>query len=137
MYIPQRFNIIDDNLDLLRRFSAYIKLVVTHARTDYLRKDRKTGLDISLDALPPEKEAVYPAYFADLQSEFDFDNERIALAFSHLSPLRRQILAYMFVEGISPQAIAGKLNITVDNVYLHKHRAVQALRNELSSGKES
>jgi RNA polymerase sigma factor (sigma-70 family) len=131
MYIPQRFNVIDDDLDLLRRFSAYIKLVVTHARADYLRKYKKLRLDVSLDELPPDKEAVYPAYFADIQGEFVFDNEKIALAFSRLSQIQQQILALIFVEDMPPQAIADKLNISVNNVYLQKHRAIQALKKEL------
>ena len=62
------------------------------------------------------------------KSEFEFEKERLAEAFS--KPLmRKRILTMLFVEKISPDEISKKLNCSLQYVYNH-------LRSELDKDGE-
>jgi RNA polymerase sigma factor (sigma-70 family) len=133
MDIPFRFNIIDDEPDLLWQFTAWLQKVVGYARLEYLRKLDYKKLETSLDEASNE----IPAYEDPIpvsKDGIDFEGEGLSEAFAGLNQLRRQILILTFVEGLTAQETADKLNCTVDYVYLHKHRAIKALRDQLMGG---
>lgn len=133
MNIQPRFTIEDDDFDLLWRFTAYIKQTVYYARQEYLRK-----LDYQMQESPfdqiPEKLTSYDEPLPTNKDEFDLEEDKLSLVFSKLNLLRRRILTLMFVDGLSPQETADKLHCSVDYVYLQKHRALKALRDQLMEG---
>ena len=131
MNITPRFAIEDDDLDLLWRFTAYMELLVSHARIDYLRRQRYKDREIPMGQLAADTSASYEDPLPSSPDEFEFNEERLANAFSKLNSLRRQLLALIFVEGLSAQEVADKLNCSVDYVYLQKHRTLKALRDQL------
>ena len=131
MNIFPRFVIEDDDLDLLWRFTAYIKLLVIHAKIEYLRKQGHLKKEIPSDRLIIDESVGYEDPLPISPDEFDFIEEKLADAFSKLNSLRRQILTLIFVEGLSAQEVADKLNCSVDYVYLQKHRALRKLRDQL------
>jgi RNA polymerase sigma factor (sigma-70 family) len=133
MKISPKFTIDDDDLDLLHQFTAYISKVVGYARLEYFRKmnyrEHESPLEDDLaddssydDPLPVSKD------------EFTFAEDRLTAAFSKLNLLRRQILKLIFVDELSAQEVAERLNCSVDYVYLQKHRALKALRDQLMEG---
>lgn len=133
MKILPRFTMEDDDLDLLWQFTAWMEQVVTHAATDYLRRQRYLKSEVSfeqssLDAL--SYETPLPAN----KSDFDFAESKLANAFSNLNLLRRQILKLTFVDGLLAREAAERLNCSVDYVYLQKYRALKALRDQLMGG---
>jgi RNA polymerase sigma factor (sigma-70 family) len=130
MKIQPRFIIEDDDLDLLWRFTAYIKQVVNYARLEYLRKSKKQIQEIPLSQAPPET-LSYEVSTSVINDEFDFEEEKLAQAFTKLPLLRQQILISLFVEGLSAQETADKFNCSVDYVYLQKHRTLKKLRDQL------
>ena len=132
-FLP-RFVIEDDDLDLLWRFTAYMELLVNHAKIDYLRKQGYKQKELSFDQSGIEESAGYEDPLPISTDEFDFEEDKLAGAFSKLTLLRRQILTLTFVEGLSAQEVADKLNCSVDYVYLHKHRALKSLRDQLMEG---
>jgi RNA polymerase sigma factor (sigma-70 family) len=136
MDIPSRFVIEDDDLDLLRRFTAYMELVVSHARIDYLRRQNYRNREVALERLPEEETGGYelPLLTNGGGNEFDFEEGRLGAAFSRLNLLRQRILTLTFVEGLSAREVADKLNCSVDYVYLQKHRTLKKLRDQLMEG---
>ena len=131
MNITPRFAIEDDDLDLLWRFTAYMELLVSHARIDYLRRQGYRHREIPMTQLAVDKSAGYEDPLPSSPDGFEFDEERLANAFSNLNSLRRQLLVLLFVEGLSAQEAADKLGCSVDYVYLQKHRTLKALRDQL------
>jgi RNA polymerase sigma factor (sigma-70 family) len=136
MDILPRFVIEDDDLDLMWRFTAYMELVVRHARIDYLRRQSFRNREIALEHLPEEDVGAYELPLPAMVdgNEFDFEEARLGTAFSRLNLLRQRILTLIFVEGLSAREVADKLNFSVDYVYLQKHRALKALRDWLMEG---
>ena len=131
MDIPSPFTVQYDDIDLLKRFTGYIEKVVTYARIDYYRRQKHRRQEVPLDEIPPDSEPSEEDFLPINKNDFEFENDRHTSAFNQLNSLRRRILTLIFVEGLSGQETADKLNISVDYVYLQKHRALKALRNQL------
>jgi RNA polymerase sigma factor (sigma-70 family) len=132
MDIPPRFLIEEDDPDLLRRFSAYIRKVVKYARLEYCRGLDYRTREISLDEAPPP--LAYEDPPPGSPDDFSFTEDRLSEAFARLSLLRQRILTLVFAEGLPALEVAGRLNCSVDYVYLQKHRALKKLRNQLMEG---
>lgn len=133
MNIHPKFHIIDDDPELLWKFTAYMEQVVKHARIDYLRRQKHQNHETALD--PSYEELLYyEDQIPSSKHEFDFLEDKLATAFSCLNLLRQQILTLIFVEGFSAMEAAEKLGCTVNYVYLQKHRALKSLRDQLMDG---
>lgn len=68
------------------------------------------------------------------KTDFDFEEEKLAKAFSELSLMRREVLRLLFVEEKTPCEIARQLCISPNCVYQFKHQALSKLRRELTKG---
>jgi len=130
MKIDPGFTIEDDDLDLQRQFTAYVREVVKYARYEYFRKLKYHGYEIPLDDAPDDV-LIYEDPPPASNGEFDFTEEKLSKAFSGLKSLRREILTLIFAEGLSAQETADRLGCSVDQVYLQKHRTLKALRDQL------
>ena len=131
MNITPRFVIEDDDLDLLWRFTAYMELLVSHAKIDYLRRQGYKQKEVPYGQFIIDESAGYEDPLPDSPDEFEFTDEKLSDAFSKLNSLRRQILTLIFVDGLSAQEVADKLDCSVDYVYLQKHRTLKKLRDQL------
>jgi RNA polymerase sigma factor (sigma-70 family) len=127
----------DDDLDLLRRFTAYIQNVVHYARLEYFRTTEYTARESPLEQFPPEILGYEDPSPVINKGEFEFAEDKLSAAFSGLNLLRRRILTLIFVEELSAREVADKLNCSVDYVYLQKHRALKKLRDALINGGDS
>ena len=130
MNITPRFAIEDDDVDLLWRFTAYIREVVKYAKYEYFRKLQYREHEVPLEQAPDSafiSEDLLPAR----NDDFGFTEEKLTQAFSRLKPLPSRILTYIFVDGLSAQETADKLGCSVDYVYLQKHRTLKKLRDQL------
>jgi len=132
--ILPRFVIEDDDLDLLWRFTAWMEWVVPHAKIDYLRKQKHRQKEVPLEQSDMDEAAEYEDPLPFSSDEFQFEEERLAKAFSGLNLLRKQILTLTFVEDLPAQEVADRLGCSIDYVYLQKHRALKALRDQLMEG---
>jgi len=133
MIIPPRFIIEDDDIDLLRRFTAYMEWVVTHAGIDYYRRQAFRERESPLEQYPQDT-LSYEDPPPRGKDAFDFAEDKLSEAFIKLNLLRRRILTLIFVDGLSAQETADKLGCSADYVYLQKHRALKALRDQLMDG---
>jgi RNA polymerase sigma factor (sigma-70 family) len=132
--IVPRFRIEDDDLDLLRRFTAYMKKVVHNAKIDYLRSQDYLKKEAIARRLLADGFITYGEPLPPSDDEFDFKNERLETMFSQLTQRRRRILTLAFVEGMSPQEVADRLNCPVKEVYNQTYEALKRLRRLMSEG---
>lgn len=58
---------------------------------------------------------------------------KLEQALNRLIPDYRQVLVHRFIEGLSPDEIAGKMNRTSNQIYVLNSRALGALRGQLAS----
>ena len=65
---------------------------------------------------------------------FDFEEERLATAFSKLPLMRQKILMLLFVEEKKPYEIAKQLHCSVQYVYNQRSLAIKKLRDLLCKG---
>jgi len=132
MYIPPRFVIEDDDLDLLWRFTAYMELVVRHARIDYLRRQNKFRQnEVSMDQADIDEIASYDISVPLNNSGFDFENKKLGDEFTKLNDLRKKILTLIFVDRLSTEEIVDTLKCSADDVYMQKYKALKKLRDQL------
>ena len=72
--------------------------------------------------------------FYDDDDDFDFEEARLASAFSALPLMRREVLRLLFVEMKEPEEISKILNCSTNYVHLQKSRALKRLRELLTEG---
>lgn len=111
------------------RFSSWIGLLAINAAYDYLRTLKRE----------PQKECITEAMelVADLPDPFELtsEHERHVIAqktLADFSEKDRTFAALYFGEGMDPQDIATKMNISVKTVYSKKHKIQSRLESVLS-----
>src|SRR5262245_25911109 len=112
------------------RFSSWIGLLAINAAYDYLRTLKRE----------PQKECITEAMelVCDLPDPFELtsEHERAAIAqrtLADFSEKDRTFAALYFGEGMDPQDIATKMNISVKTVYSKKHKIQSRLESVLST----
>ena len=131
MDFSSEFSTNYDNLDLIRQFTGYIERVTVCARIDYYRKQKPLDNEVSLSEILPAEEPSYDDVIPANRTAFEFEDDLHSMAFSRLTTLRKNILTLIFVERLSVQQTAEKLNISAKYVSQHKQRALKALRDQL------
>jgi RNA polymerase sigma-70 factor (ECF subfamily) len=111
------------------RFSSWIGLLAINAAYDYLRTLKRE----------PQKECITDAMdlVCDLPDPFELtsEHERAKIAQKTLedfSEKDRTFAALYFGEGMAPQDIADKMNISVKTVYSKRHKIQSRLESVLS-----
>lgn len=112
------------------RFSSWIGLLAMNAAYDFLRALKRE----------PQKECLTEAMdlVCDLPDPFELtsEHERAKLAektLADFSEKDRTFAALYFGEGMDPQAIADRMNISVKTVYTKKHKIQARLESALTS----
>ena len=123
--------------DVLRaRFTCWLEVLVYRARRKYLRKEEHRIKTISLDDLPEEQWPIAPAPVLR-ETEFDFEEERLARAFSELSVERQKLLTLVFLYNLKPEEAAEVLHYSIKIFYNNKYEALKKLRTMLSDQEDS
>lgn len=123
--------------DVLRaRFTCWLEVLVYRARRKYLRKEEHRIKTISLDDLPEEQWPIAPAPVLR-ETEFDFEEERLARAFSELSVERQKLLTLVFLYELKPEEAAEVLHYSIKKFYNNKYEALKKLRTMLSDREDS
>ena len=126
--------------DRLRgEFTVWLEVLIRNARTDYIRKVNRRVPTIALEDIPEHLLLAQGKYSAlELNSNkhegFDFEEERLATAFSKLPLMRQKILTLLFVEEKKPHEIAKQLHCSVQYVYNQRSLAIKKLRDLLCKG---
>lgn len=124
--------------DLLRaRFTMWLNTTLIHARQRFLEKNTQKLILVPLDEALDESLADPKDCFISVESSqeaFDFEEEKLAQAFSELPLMRREVLRLLFVEELTPSEIAKQLHCSLNYVHKQKSRALQKLRAALLEG---
>ena len=127
--------------ELRARFTAWLETTVFRAKLKYLRKHEQIIETISIEDLPEcaleWREPVFDGRYME-GHDFDFEEERLARAFSDLPLMRKEILRLLFVEEKTPAEIASQMNCSVQHVYNQRSIALKKLKSKLTQeGDES
>ena len=86
------------------RFTRFMEVLVKHARINYVHMRDRGIPTIPLETVPEHLAAKEETYFSSSQEAFEFEEEKLAKAFAHLSLMRREILTHQFVQEKKPSA---------------------------------
>ena len=115
---------IHANFDSLQSIKAFLYVTTRNACFDYLKHTRrKNASHEELLYLAEEHEDYIQSRM--IKAEL---LQRILEEVENLPPVRRKIFKMIYVEGLTNQEIASKLNITVDTVRVQKARSLDLIR---------
>ncbi len=133
------FEISQSEYDALIRacFTKWLEQLLSWTRQKYIRTLKRQLDTVSLDHLlengfhpvTPSPEQLFSSNEA-----FLFEEQRLALAYQEIPLKRRKILEMLFIQQLSPELIAEKLNCTVQHVYNQRSKALRHLRQNLKEG---
>lgn len=128
----------NDRDELRAEFTVWLDTLIRRAKLDYLRKNTIPVDIVSLEDLHEENYPVvedeWMNYVLLQDDDFNFEQERLAIAYAQLPLLRKQILKLLFVQGLKVKEIARMLNCSPNFVSDQKRRALEALRRKLAEG---
>ncbi len=126
-----KYDFSSERDELRGRFTRFMEVSVRNARKDYLKKLSRYPEVLPLESVPEEFLTVRDSIETGRKDAFDFEEERLAKAFSQLPLMRQRILILLFVEELSPAEIAHKMNCSVQHVYNQRSLALKKLRQLL------
>ena len=136
--MTHNFEQSDSGNDLLRaRFTLWLNITLAHAKERYLDTHTEKFNIVPLDEFLANTIPDATDHFIRIERSktgFDFEEEKLAKAFSELSLMRREVLRLLFVEEKTPCEIARQLCISPNCVYQFKHQALAKLKRELTKG---
>lgn len=128
-----------ENDELRARFTNWLNKLIYRARLNYLKKQKNNPIMLSLDDIPEENlrsTDIESLVEASDTNSFEFEEEKLAKVFYELPLMKQKILIMLFVEEKTPNAIAKKLNCSVQHVYNQRSLAIKTLRILLMKGGE-
>ena len=95
-----------------------------------LQKEQHRIKAISLEELPEDQQPTTPVPVLR-ETEFEFEEERLARAFSTLSADRQRLLTLLFLYDLKPEEAAEMLHYSIKKAYNSKYEALKKLRTIL------
>lgn len=136
--MAHKFEQSDSGNDLLRaRFTLWLNTALIRARGRYLETHTEKFDIVPLDEFLMNTTPDTTDHFVRIErskTDFDFEEEKLAKAFSELSLMRREVLRLLFVEEKTPCEISMQLCISTNCVYQFKYQALAKLKHELTKG---
>lgn len=123
--------------ELRARFTSWMEITLARAKSDYMEQFCRAPKYASLDTIPADLIPDPRDYFAEVErssTDFEFEEAKLASAFSELPLMRREVLRLLFVEMKEPAEIAAILHCSTNYVHLQKSRALKRLRELLTEG---
>ena len=96
------------NDELRMRFTVWLKIVVKRVKIDYIRRQKKRYIEVSIEEAAITNTLTYEQQFDinENSNKFIFENSRISAAFNKLSSKRKEILEMLFVRNLTSDEIA-------------------------------
>lgn len=138
--VPNNGTLDTESADVLcGRFTNWLDVLVYRAKLKYIRKLSQDIEAVSLDELidsgfQPVDPVPVDTVLSQKSKSFEFEEEKLARAFSDLPIKRQRILEMLFIEQMKPEEIAKELNCTVQHVYNRRSSALKQLRLALTEG---
>lgn len=124
------------NDELRMRFTVWLKIVVKRVKIDYIRRQKKRYIEVSIEEAAITNTLTYEQQFDinENSNKFIFENSRISAAFNKLSSKRKEILEMLFVRNLTSDEIAKEWKCSLQYVYLLRSSALTKLRDILTRG---
>lgn len=119
--------------ELRARFTRWLEVLIYRARGKYLQKEANRIKTISLEDIPEELLPKAPPP-SPQKTQFDFEEEQLAAAFSTLTPERQQLLTLLFLYELKPKEAAELLHYPIKELYNNRYAAIKKLRSILING---
>ena len=122
------------NDELRARFTGWLDTVIYRAKLRYMEKQKRVKATVPIDDVPESFLGYQETLFSHVErtaNDFDFEEERLAIAYSSLPLMRREILRLLFVEDLKADEIARRLNCSIQHVYNQRSLALKRLRQLL------
>ena len=122
------------NDELRARFTGWLDTVIYCAKLRYMEKQKRVKATVPIDDVPESFLGYQETLFSHVErtaNDFDFEEERLAIAYSSLPLMRREILRLLFVEDLKADEIARRLNCSIQHVYNQRSLALKRLRQLL------
>lgn len=122
------------NDELRARFTGWLDTVIYRAKLRYMEKQKRLKATVPIDDVPESFLGYQETLFSHVErtaNDFDFEEERLAIAYSSLPLMRREILRLLFVEDLKADEIARRLNCSIQHVYNQRSLALKRLRQLL------
>ena len=136
--IKMEYSKVYSEINVLRMgLTVWLKIVVKRVKMDYIRRQKKRYIEVSIEEATISNTLVYEQKF-DINAErnkFVFENTRISAAFNKLSPKRKEILEMLFVRNLTSDEIAKEWKCSLQYVYLLRSSALTKLRDILTREK--
>ena len=131
-----------ENDELRARFTGWLATVIYRAKLRYMEKQKRVKATVPIENVPESFLAYQETLFSHVEhtaNDFDFEEERLARAYSSLPLMRREILRLLCVEDLKADEIARRLNCSIQHVYNQRSLALKRLRQllEKESGDEN
>ena len=120
------------NDELRARFTGWLDTVIYRAKLRYMEKQKRLKATVPIDDVPESFLGYQETLFSHVErTANDFEEERLAIAYSSLPLMRREILRLLFVEDLKADEIARRLNCSIQHVYNQRSLALKRLRQLL------
>ena len=124
------------NDELRARFTGWLDTVIYRSKLRYMEKQKRVKATVPIDEVPFSFLGYQETLFSHVErtaNDFDFEEERLAIAYSSLPLMRREILRLLFVEDLKADEIARRLNCWLLHVYNQRSLALKRLRQLLET----
>lgn len=125
-----------EETDRLRgEFTKWLNTTLIRAKADYFSDPEHQQKELFLDDIPVDLLVDPTDCFSAVErsgTDFEFEEIRLAQAFSELPLMRREVLRLLFVEMKEPAEISAILHCSTNYVHLQKSRALKRLRELLT-----
>ncbi|MCQ2443046.1 MAG: sigma-70 family RNA polymerase sigma factor [Oscillospiraceae bacterium] len=110
------------------KLTAFLQTVIQSARLNYLRSLPPDTVSLDEMFIEPsvEFETIYDSFYP--KTGFEFEEERLSEAFASLPLIRQRILELTYIDELSANEIAQRLNCSVKCVYNQRYWALDKLR---------
>lgn len=117
---------IHDKFATQNNIQAFLYITARNACFDYLRTQRRKQ----------EKEQALIANLAPpVQDDIlEIETELLHIVYQEIAklpPACKQVFTLLYVKDLTPKEVATEMNISVDNVYKQKRRAIEIIRTSL------
>jgi len=109
------------------KFDSILEILISEYSSNNQKNDFSATIDIYSNEIDKEFREILNRMSVEL-IYITFENERLVNAMLKLSKIERIIIVLHLVLGMTLQEISTLLNISADNVYARKYRALNLLR---------
>ena len=122
--------------DYIKNNRAFLYKIARNLLVDHFRKNNSQKQNISLETFDQSTNLPHSLIDNSFRETFELEEKQnqIRQALSKINELYADIIVYYFIEGLDSKEIAWILDKKENNVRVLVHRALEALKKEISAG---